>query len=123
MRVFAIASALGTLALAACGSPPTTQKATSAPPVPAIPAAPTPAMQASMAEPAPQPIADRTGSSTADDNEVVCRKEKLLGTRIGKRVCKTREQLRLEEESARRMMKNRDQKSHGVTDPITGGGG
>ena len=60
--------------------------------------------------------------STVDDNEVVCRNEKPLGTRIGKRVCKTRAQLKQEEASAREMMKNRDQKSHGVTDGVTGGG-
>ena len=60
--------------------------------------------------------------SAVDDNEVVCRNEKPLGTRIGKRVCKTRAQLRQEEASAREMMKNRDQKSHGVTDGSTGGG-
>jgi hypothetical protein len=60
--------------------------------------------------------------SALDDNEVVCRNEKPLGTRIGKRVCKTRAQLKQEEASAREMMKNRDQKSHGVTDGSTGGG-
>ena len=60
--------------------------------------------------------------SAVDDNEVVCRNEKPLGTRIGKRICKTRAQLRQEEASAREMMKNRDQKSHGVTGEITGGG-
>jgi len=59
---------------------------------------------------------------SADDNEVVCRNEKPLGTRIGKRVCKTRAQLKQEEASAREMMKNRDQKSHGVVDGSTGGG-
>lgn len=63
-----------------------------------------------------------TADNAADDNEVVCRNEKLLGTRIGKRVCKTRAQIKQEEASAREMMKNRDQKSHGVTDGITGGG-
>jgi hypothetical protein len=61
--------------------------------------------------------------STVDDNEVVCRNEKLLGTRIGKRVCKTRAQLKQEEASAREMMKNRDHKSHGVTDAATTGTG
>jgi hypothetical protein len=60
--------------------------------------------------------------SAADDNEVVCRNEKTLGTRIGKRVCKTRAQMKQEEASAREMMRNRDQKSHGVTDGTTGGG-
>jgi hypothetical protein len=87
---------------------------------------------AATADPASsKPAAETTGTqaaladqpSTVDDNEVVCRNEKLLGTRIGKRVCKTRAQIRQEEASAREMMKNRDQKSHGVTDAITGGGG
>lgn len=122
MRVFAISLTLGALALAACSAPPpAAEKEASATPVPAVPAAPAPqatpqppSSQASMAEPA---------ATMADDNEVVCRNEKPLGTRIGKRVCKTREQLRLEEESARRMMKNRDNKSHGAIDPITGGSG
>jgi hypothetical protein len=58
---------------------------------------------------------------SADDNEVICRSEKPLGTRIGKRVCKTRAQLKQEEASAREMMKNRDQKSHGVVDAATTG--
>ena len=58
--------------------------------------------------------------AAADDNEIVCRNEKPLGTRIGKRVCKTRAQMREEEEAARQMMKNRDSKAYGVTAPITG---
>ncbi|MDY6945645.1 MAG: hypothetical protein SXG53_07995 [Pseudomonadota bacterium] len=115
MRVLAICMTLA--AFAGCAAPPTEELASA--PVPAVPAAPSqpaapqpPSTQASMTEPV---------RTAADDNEVVCRKEKLLGTRIGKTVCKTREQFRLEEESARRMMENRDKKSHGVTDPITGG--
>jgi hypothetical protein len=80
-----------------------------------------------LAKPAAgEPTATQTALAdqpSADDNEVVCRNEKPLGTRIGKRVCKTRAQLKQEEASAREMMKNRDQKSHGVTDgSVTGGG-
>lgn len=116
MRVFAIYMTLAVAALAGCAAPP--PETTNTVPLPAVPAAPAPpaaplppSTQASVMEPA---------QTALDGNEVICRKEKLLGTRIGKRVCKTREQFRLEEESARQMMKNRDQKSHGVTDPITG---
>jgi hypothetical protein len=119
MRVFAICMTLAVTALAGCAAPPAEQLASAPAPVPAVPAAPSapadpqpPSTQASMAQPA---------QTAANDNEVVCRKEKTLGTRIGKQVCKTREQFRLEEESARQMMKNRDNKSHNVTDAITGG--
>jgi hypothetical protein len=77
-----------------------------------------------------QPASTKTGAgettatqAAVDDNEVICKNEKLLGTRIGKRVCKTRAQLKQEEASAREMMKNRDTKSHGVTDPLTGSSG
>ena len=82
---------------------------------PASTKAPTGEATATQAALADQP-------SAVDDNEVVCKSEKPLGTRIGKRVCKTRAQLKQEEASAREMMKNRDQKSHGVTSEITGGG-
>jgi hypothetical protein len=85
--------------------------AVAADPASTKPAAEATATQAAMAE---QPA--------LDDNEVICRNEKPLGTRIGKRVCKTRAQLKQEEASAQEMMKNRDKKSHGVTDGITGGG-
>lgn len=117
MRVFAICLTLAATALMGCAAPP--PKEANAVPVAAVPAAPVaqaapqaPSTQASMAEPA---------RTAANANEVICRKEKPLGTRIGKTICKTREQFRLEEESARRMMENRDKKSHGVTDPLTGG--
>lgn len=106
MRVITICMAVAVTVLAGCGSHATKESSP----------APTPVAPAKVA-PALQPIVQ----AEADDDEVVCRKEKLLGTRIGKRVCKTRAQFKLEEESARQMMKNRDQKSHGVTDPITGG--
>jgi hypothetical protein len=119
MRVFAICMTLAVTALAGCAAPPSEELAAAPAPVAAVPAAPAsqaapqpPSTQASMTEPA---------RTAANDKEVVCRKEKLLGTRIGKTVCKSREQFRLEEESAKRMMDNRDKKSHGVTDPITGG--
>jgi hypothetical protein len=61
-----------------------------------------------------------TEAAQADDNEIVCRKEKTLGTRIGKRVCKTRAQLRMEEEAARQMMKSRDAKGGNGADPTMG---
>lgn len=119
MRVLAICLTLAATALAGCGAPPTQETGmTSATPVPAVPAPPTP--QAEPQRPSTQ--ASMTESAQADDNEIVCRKEKLLGTRIGKRVCKTREQLRLEEESARQMMKNRDQKGNNGKDPLMGTG-
>lgn len=86
-------------------------------------AAPTPVAAANAETASTKTVAGEATPTEAalDDNEVVCRNEKPLGTRIGKRVCKTRAQLKQEEASAREMMKNRDQKSHGVTDPITGG--
>jgi len=104
--------------LAGCASEP----AQDAAPKPVADAA---ADSASMTPASGQPIATQANlaeqPSAVDDNEVICRNEKPLGTRIGKRVCKTRAQLKQEEASAREMMKNRDQKSHGVTDGITGG--
>jgi len=105
--------------LTGCASGPT-QEATpaAAEPVAAAPASTQPTAGESTATQAA--LADKP--SAVDDNEVICRSEKPLGTRIGKRVCKTRAQLKAEEASAREMMKNRDQKSHGVTAPITGGG-
>lgn len=107
--------------LAGCASEPAKDSTAAAPAEP---------VSAVAADPAStKPAAEATATQAAlaeqpalDDNEVVCRNEKPLGTRIGKRVCKTRAQLRQEEASAREMMKNRDQKSHGVTDAITGGG-
>jgi hypothetical protein len=112
---------VATVLLAGCASEPARESTPSA----AEPVA------AASAEPASTKTG--TGEATAtqaaladqpalDDNEVVCKNEKPLGTRIGKRVCKTRAQLKQEEASAREMMKNRDQKSHGVVDPSTGGG-
>jgi hypothetical protein len=119
MRVFAICLTLAATAFAGCSAP-TVQESdiTSATPVPAVAAPP-----AAQAEPQPPSTqASMTDAVRADDSEVVCRKEKLLGTRIGKRVCKTREQFRLEEESARQMMKNRDQKGNNGKDPLMGTG-
>jgi hypothetical protein len=113
---------VATVLLAGCASEPAKNS------TPAAAAGPVAAVSA-------EPASTKTGAGEAtatqaalaeqpalDDNEVVCRNEKPLGTRIGKRVCKTRAQLRQEEASAREMMKNRDQKSHGVTGEITGGG-
>lgn len=118
MRVFAICFTLAATALAGCAAPPP-PKAVDATPVPAVAAPPMP--QAAPQPPTAQASISQPAQTAANDNEVVCRNEKPLGTRIGKRVCKTREQLRLEEESARRMMQNRDNKSHGVTDASTTG--
>lgn len=105
---------VATALLAGCASEPAKNAA-------AEPVADVAADSASMKPAADQVIATQAGGNV-DDNEVICRTEKPLGTRIGKRVCKTRAQLKQEEASAREMMKNRDQKSHGVTDGITGGG-
>lgn len=103
--------------LAGCASEPAKDSTPAAAPAAAVaePVATTTETSASQA-------ATTETSSAADDNEIVCRNEKTLGTRIGKRVCKTRAQRKQEEASAREMMKNRDQKSHGVTDSITGSG-
>lgn len=102
--------------LAGCASGPANNSTptAAAEPVAAVNAEP------ASAKPATEPAT--ATQAAVDDNEVVCRNEKPLGTRIGKRVCKTRAQLKQEEASAREMMKNRDQKSHGVTDGVTGGG-
>jgi hypothetical protein len=108
--------------LAGCASEPAkdSSPATAAEPVAAASGDPASAKPAAGEATATQAaLADQPN---ADDNEVVCRNEKPLGTRIAKRVCKTRLQLKQEEASAREMMKNRDRKSHGVTDGITGGG-
>lgn len=112
---------VATALLAGCASEPAKDSPPVAEPVAAVsatPASTTPAAgeaTATQAALADQPTA-------VDDNEVICRNEKPLGTRIGKRVCKTRAQLKQEEASAREMMNRRDQKSHGVTDGSTGGG-
>ena len=112
---------VATALLAGCASEPAKQSTAVAAPVAAATAEP-----ASNKPGAEQPTATQAAlteqPSAVDDNEVVCRNEKPLGTRIGKRVCKTRAQLKLEEQSAREMMKNRDTKSHGVVDSSTGGG-
>lgn len=120
MRVFAICLTLAATALAGCAAPPQEKINTTvaAAPVPAVPAPPAP--QAGPQPPSTQASLIEPNQPAADDNEVVCRKEKPLGTRIGKRVCKTRAQFRLEEESARQMMKNRDNKSHNASDPLMG---
>lgn len=111
-----------TALLAGCASEPAKEST----PAAAEPVAAVAADPASTTPAAEQPTATQAAlaeqPSAVDDNEVICRNEKPLGTRIGKRVCKTRAQLRQEEASAREMMKNRDKKSHGVTDGITGGG-
>lgn len=78
---------------------------------------------AASAEPASTQAATVEQPSAVDDNEVICKSQKPLGTRVSKRVCKTRAQLKIEEASAREMMKNRDTKSHGVVDPSTGSPG
>jgi hypothetical protein len=108
--------------LVGCASPQTQEtSAISATPTPAVAAPPAPQV-------APQPPstqasaqASTTGPQPGDD-EIVCRKDKTLGTRIGKRVCKTRAQLRMEEESARQMMKRRDVKGNNGVDPNMGTG-
>jgi hypothetical protein len=109
-----------TALLAGCASEPA-KEPTAAEPVAAVSSDPASTKTATGEATATQAaLADQP--STVDENEVVCRTEKPLGTRIGKRVCKTRAQLKLEEAAAREMMKNRDQKSHGVVDGSTGGG-
>lgn len=108
--------------LAGCASEPATD---STPAAAAEPVAAASGDPASAKPAAGEPTATQAALAdqpSVDDNEVICRNEKPLGTRIGKRVCKTRAQLKQEEASAREMMKNRDQKSHGVVDPKTGGG-
>jgi hypothetical protein len=108
--------------LAGCASEPakdSTPTAAAEPPVAAVSADPVSSKAPGEATATQAALADQP--STVDDNEVVCRNEKPLGTRIGKRVCKTRAQLKQEEASAREMMKNRDHKSHGVTDAATTG--
>jgi hypothetical protein len=113
---------VATALLAGCASEPAKDSSpAAAEPVAAVSADPASSKPAA-GEPTATQAALADQPSATDDNEVVCRNEKPLGTRIGKRVCKTRAQLKQEEASAREMMKNRDQKSHGVTDGITGGG-
>lgn len=124
MRAVIIHMSLAVAALAGC--------ATESPRPPAagpaeIAAPPTAAEPVAAAQPVPEEaIAAQAAvvdtATAAGDDEVVCRNEKLLGTRISKRICKTKDQRRAEEAAAREMMKNRDRKSHGVTDPLTGGG-
>jgi hypothetical protein len=123
MRSVITVALVATALLAGCASEPAKDSTPVAAPEPvaavsADPASIKPAAGEATATQAA--LADQP--STLDDNEVICRNEKPLGTRIGKRVCKTRAQLRQEEASAREMMKNRDHKSHGVIDGSTGGG-
>jgi hypothetical protein len=109
---------IATALLVGCASQPANDSAPAAEPVAAESADSTkPVGEATATQAA---LADQP--STVDENEIICRNEKTLGTRIGKRVCKSRAQIKLEEAAAREMMKNRDQKSHGVTDGTTGGG-
>lgn len=117
MRVLAICFTLAAAALAGCATPP--QNESGAAPEPTVTAPPQPRAEAQP--PSTQAPAAEPAKIAANDDEVICRNEKLLGTRIAKRVCKIRAQLRLEEESARRMMQNRDKKSHGVVDASTTG--
>lgn len=113
---------LFTLALlAGCASEPAKDSTPAAEPVAAVSADPVSSKPAA-GEPTATQAALADQPSAVDDNEVVCRNEKPLGTRIGKRICKTRAQLKQEEASAREMMKTRDQKSHNVVDGSTGGG-
>jgi hypothetical protein len=108
-----------TALLAGCASEPAKSPTPASEPVAAASADP----QAAGGAPGATQAAMTDKPSAVDENEVICRNEKPLGTRIGKRICKTRAQLKAEEATAREMMKNRDQKSHGVTDAsITGGG-
>lgn len=114
---------VATALLAGCASEPAKDStpAAASEPVAAVSADPASTRSATgEATPTQAALADQP--SAEDDNEVICRNEKTLGTRIGKRVCKTRAQRKQEEASAREMMKNRDQKSHGVTGELTGGG-
>lgn len=112
---------VATALLAGCASEPANVSPPAAEPVEAASA--NPASTAPAAEEATATQASlKDQPKVADDNEVICKSEKPLGTRVSKRICKTRAQLKQEEASARQMMKNRDQKSHGVTDAVTGGG-
>lgn len=124
MRAATISSGLvATLLIAGCAAKPAQNSGNNAAvATPAVPAAQPAASEQPVATQAALVDTPANAPASAADDEVSCRNEKLLGTRISKRVCKSREQLRLEEAAAREMMKNRDRKSHGVTDPITGGG-
>lgn len=113
MRAITIYAVLA-VAVAGCGTPASNESLPA--PAPVVPANVAPAAPTAESAPAPQSIAQ----AAADDNEVVCRNEKPLGTRIGKRVCKTRAQFKLEEEAAKQMMKNRDQRGGGGADPVMG---
>lgn len=113
MRAITIYMVLA-VTLAGCGTP--APKESLPAPAPVMPANVAPAAQTAESAPAPQSIAQ----AATDDSEVVCRNEKPLGTRIGKRVCKTRAQFKLEEEAAQQMMKNRDRKGAGGRDPVMG---
>jgi hypothetical protein len=114
---------VATVLLAGCASEPAKDSTPAAAPAPVAAVSENPAsIQPAAGEATATQAALADQPSTLDDNEVICRNEKPLGTRIGKRICKTRAQRKQEEASAREMMNNRDRKSHGVTDGITGGG-
>ena len=121
MRSLIMLTGLVAAVLAGCASKPAQESSAAAEPVAAA-TAETVSSKPSAVEATPTQAALADPPSPQDDNEVVCRNEKTLGTRIGKRVCKTRAQLKQEEASAREMMKNRDQKSHQVGNPLGGGG-
>lgn len=113
MRAISIYAVLA-VTLAGCGAP--APKESLPAPAAVVPANVAPAAQTAESAPAPQSIVQ----AQADENEVVCRNEKPLGTRIGKRVCKTRAQFKLEEDAAQRMMKNRDSRGGNGADPVMG---
>ncbi|WP_129640949.1 hypothetical protein [Peristeroidobacter agariperforans] len=115
MRAITIYAVLA-VTLAGCGAPAPKENLPAPAPEAFVPANVAPVTPTAEAAPPPQSIAQ----AAADDNEVICRSEKPLGTRIGKRVCKTRAQFKLEEETARRMMNERDRKGHGSVDPVMG---
>ena|SRR5688572_27472600 len=111
---------VATALLAGCASEPAKDSTPAAESVPAVSANPAPTTPAAGAATATQ-AAMVDQPKALDDNEVICRSEKPLGTRVSKRVCKTRAQLKQEEASAREMMKRRDQKSHGGIDSAVTG--
>lgn len=75
------------------------------------------------AAPAAQPAAAATAPSPDKKGaELVCRTERPAGTRIGKRVCRTKAEIEEQTEMARELMKDRDRKAITIKDSGKGAG-
>ena len=68
------------------------------------------------------PAAAPAPSPEKKEAELVCRTERPAGTRIGKRVCRTKAEIEQQTEMARELMKDRDRKAITIKDSGKGAG-